>query len=507
MMKNISEHRKVLALGGASLLLGVIFTSLFYEQWIGFNYPLFVFLITLCGVKLAYLFQRTIDKQLYVLIGLALFFAVMVFVRESILLTFFNVLGSLLLLLVVMSSLTGKHIKQFLPLDYLKVFFLPFRFILPFFSTLGDISSLRKVAGESSASKEVIRGSIMAAIAIVVFSTLFASADPVFEKILSNIFFVEIDEALLQRVILTTLVTAFFIGAFGYLFRKVHAAPGATVSIVRNLGVIETMILFGSVNLLFFAFILLQLAHLFGGVEHLVDQGLTYAEYARKGFFELVVVAVLSYLLVSVAEKQIIRKEEKHLRSFKVLSGILVLEVVLILFSAFMRLSLYEDAYGFTVIRLYSHALMIWIGVVLVLLSQHIWTNGKRELFTLRTFWTVVALLLAMNAINPDAFIAKQNLARYAGTGKIDTEYLGELSSDALPYTLRLLNDPNEQTKNNFARDLYWSRQYHYGEEGDKALKNWQSMNLSRTKAEKLLAPQRGILEAHKGDSDSPESL
>jgi hypothetical protein len=84
---------------------------------------------------------------------------------------------------------------------------------------------------------------------------------------------------------------------------------------------------------------------------------------------------------------------------------------------------------------------------------------------------------------------------------------LGELSSDALPYTLRLLNDPNEQTKNNFARDLYWSRQYHYGEEGDKALKNWQSMNLSRTKAEKLLAPQRGILEAHKGDSDSPESL
>jgi len=496
-MENISEYRKILALGGASLLLGVIFSYLFYEHEIGLNYSLFIFLILLCGIKLASLFARKIDRTLYVLIGCALFFAGMVFVRESVLLSVFNVFGSVLLLLVVIGSLTGKHIKQFLSTDYLKVVFLPFRFILPFFTTLGDISSLRKVAGEKSSSKEVVRGSIMAAIAIVVFSALFASADPVFDKILSNVFSVDIDEALLHRTILTIIVTSFFIGAFGYVFRKVHVASGPTASPVRNLGPLETMILFVAIDVLFLLFILLQLTHLFGGASHLIDQGLTYAEYARKGFFELVVVAVLSYIIVSIAEQQIVRKDEKHLHSFKLLSGVLVFEVVLILVSAFMRLSLYEDAYGFTVIHLYSHALMIWIGFVLVLLSHHIWTNGKRELFSFRAFWSIVALLLVMNVINPDAFIAKQNLERYTETGKIDTEYLAELSSDAVPYTIRLLDDANEETKSNFAQDLYWSRQH--GVKRD----NWRSMNLSFTNAEKLIAPERDILEAYKGIPDS----
>lgn len=487
-MEKSVEHSKILALGVAALVLGVVYTILFFEQEIGLNFSLAILLAVLAGLFLAHVFARRIPRGNYALIALALFFSSMVFVRSSEVLAFFNALGSILLLFMVISTYAGKQVREYIPSDYLKVFFLPFRFIGTFFETLTEIVSLRRISGDRSATKEIIRGSLMSLIALAVFAWLFASADAVFEKILSNIFTIKLNEEVVGRLVFGTIVTAFFIGAFGFMYRKIRSNPAPSSSAApRNLGAIETMILLGSINVLFLIFILLQLANLFGGESHLLAAGLTYAEYARKGFFELVLVAILSYLIISFAEKQIIKKEESHLRSFKVLSGILVFQVILILISAFTRLSLYEEAYGFTDLRLYSHALMIWIAVVLILLSHHIWTNGERALFAFRTFCTVILLLFAMNILDPDVFIAKKNLERYAETGQIDARYLGSLSLDALPYTIHLLDDPKQETRSDFATGL----SYRYsgwddpaGEIGEHA---WQSLRFHRAKAGELL--------------------
>ena len=496
-MEKLAVHGKILVLGAVSLVLGVAFTILFYEQEPGLNFSIFAVLVVCSGLFLAYLFSRHIEREHYALMLCALFFSSMVFVRSSELLTFFNALGSLLLLLIVVGTFAGKHIKAYIPLDYIKAPFLPLRFIGPFFETFGEMLSLRRISGDRSVTKEIIRGSLMALVAIAVFAWLFASADIVFEKIFSSIVTFELDQEMVDRLILGLIATAFFIGAFGFMYRKIQPSLlSSPPEKPRNLGVIETMILLGSINVLFLIFILLQLASLFGGESHLLAAGLTYAEYARKGFFELVLVAVLSYLIISFAEKQIIKKENSHLRSFKILSGILVLQVILILISAFTRLSLYEEAYGFTDIRLYSHALMVWIAVVLVLLSHHIWTNGERALFAFRTFCTVVLLLFAMNMLDPDVFIAKKNLERYAATGQIDARYLGGLSEDALPYTIHLLDDPKQETRSDFATGLF----YHYdgwdgpaNQMGDHA---WQSLRLSRANAQELLVQRKSAVKA-----------
>jgi hypothetical protein len=342
----------------------------------------------------------------------------------------------------------------------------------------------------------------MAFVAVVIFAGLFASADAVFERILSNIFIFEFDQELLNRFFLGTVVTAFFIGAFGFMFKKLHASPAPLPApLSRNLGALEMMILLTAINILFLVFILLQLTYLFGGASHLLADGFTYAEYARKGFFELVLVAVFSYFIISIAEKQIIKKEESHMRSFKVLSTVLIVQVVFILFSAFTRLSLYEDAYGFTDTRLYSHALMIWIGVVLILLSHHIVTNGKRAAFTLRAAATIVILLFTMNMLNPDVFIAKKNLERYAVTGELDASYLGSLSDDALPYTIRLLDDPNEEISKSFARALYYRDHYYCSlddcQNGGPD-HSWQSARLDRARGDELLSTRQNMLKANK---------
>lgn len=498
-MAKLTEHAKVHILGGSSLVLGMVFTWLFYGQQLGLNYPLFLILVVSFGLLLARTFSHRLTREHCAVIGAGLLFSSMVFVRSSELLTFFNVLGSVLLFLIAMRMLMGRHIRTFMTSDYLKVLFLPFHFIGPFFETFTAIISLKNIAGDNARTREVVRGSIMAVIAVLVFGWLLSSADAIFEKLLSLLFIFTIDQDALNRIFIGVFVAAFFVGAFGLLFRKLHAATAPLPAPKdRTLGTIETMILFGSINVLFFVFIILQISSLFGGASHLHAEGLTYAEYAREGFFQLVIVAILSFSIISFVEKQIVQHEGAHLRSFKMLSGILVLQVIAILISAFSRLSLYEHAYGFTTIRLYSHALMIWLGVALALLALHIWKNGKRADFSFRGFCSIIVLLFSMNMLNPDAFIANRNLERYESTGKLDAVYLGYLSNDALPYTVQLLDGPQNSSSRAFTRALYW-RDNSCEEESkceinDSVSNSWRAGHLNDAQVEEMLSQRKKII-------------
>lgn len=460
-MNETISLRNVRLLGVSALFLGVLFVFLFYKQGIGLNYPLYILSITVFGLLLTRLYQRQLERMQYAVIGAGLFFSAMVFVRSSDPLSFFNVLGSLLLLLVTVETFTGKKLRAFATGDYLGVIFLPLRFVAPFFETLPLITSFQKVSARNPKTKEILRGSLMAVTALFFFSWLFASADAGFEKIIANIFSFDFDIDVRNEIILTAIVSAFFVGGFGFMFKKMHPTPAPAGSTpTRNLGLLETSILLISVSTLFFAFILLQISYLFGGAEYLLAQGLTYSEYARSGFAQLVWVAIFSFLVISFTEKQIVQEGGVHIRRFQMLAGVLIFEVIAILVSAYYRLALYEDAYGFTVIRLYSHALQIWLAVLFLLLAQHIWKNGKRSEFSFRAFCTLVILLFSMNLLNPDAFIAKQNLERYHGTGKLDAEYLGSLSDDALPYTKILLTHPDEAVRNDFIKGREWQENH-----------------------------------------------
>ena len=97
-------------------------------------------------------------------------------------------------------------------------------------------------------------------------------------------------------------------------------------------------------NILFFIFIFVQFTYLFGGKTNISAQGFTYAEYARRGFFELIEVAIISLFLLLVIEKYIIKEKTGHVLEFKILSTVLVIQVILIMASAFTRfISFYEQ--------------------------------------------------------------------------------------------------------------------------------------------------------------------
>lgn len=478
-----------------SLILGLLFDYFFVEKVPGVAFPLYVVLVITGLFIVAYFFKRQLSKDVFWLLAPLMFFSAMVFVRASELLTFLNIVASLLLLLVIAKVSFGAKIKNFLIGDYIKIFFLPFKFISPLFQTLSTLFSFYEANNSKKVLPEVARGVLITAPVLVIFLLLFYSADLVFQKYVSNLISINIDEETIFRSILVLITTLVYIGAYTYVFQQEESkiAPEEQTQ-NRSVGHIESYILFGSINVLFFIFIFVQLAYLFGGEGNISAQGFTYAEYARRGFFELIAVAIISLLLLLTAEKYIVKKETEHLLGFKVLSTALVVQVILIMTSAFTRLSLYEEAYGFTTLRLYSHAFIVLLAAIFCLLLYKIYKDKKENAFAFRVFICIVLFLTAMNLLNPDAFIARRNIERFNSTGKLDIYYLSRLSSDAIPDTIKVLNISNEDLRKGFARELYWRAQ----NADSPYFSKWQSLNISRMRADKIFDSKMRELEPYK---------
>ncbi len=480
---------------GVSFILGLLFNYFFYDKFPGIAFPLYVMLVIAGLFAIANFVKKQINKEVFWLFMPLVFFSAMVFVRSSILLTFLNIVASLLLLLLITEISFGGKIKNFLIGDYIKIFFLPFNFIRPLLQTLSNLFLLRETHKDPKALSQVVKGVLMAIPVLFVFLLLFSSADLIFQKYVSDLINIDVKPETIFRSILVLIATLVYIGAYSYSFReKENQIAAQQNSKGYNIGHIENSILLGSVNVLFFIFILIQLTYLFGGESNISAQGFTYAKYARRGFFELIAVAVVSLLLLLTAEKYAVKKETNHLLGFKILSAFLVAQVILIMASAFTRLSLYEQSYGFTTLRLYSHAFIILLAVIFCLLLYKIYKDKKENTFAFRVFISIALFLAVMNFLNPDKFIARQNIERFNTTGKLDIYYLSRLSSDAITDAVKILNISNEDLRKGFARELYLRAQ----NSNSAYFSKWQSLNISRIKANKILNSKMQELEPYK---------
>src|SRR4051812_38619765 len=127
-METLKQSKKLMQLGAVALCLALIQNILFFNEGLGINYPLFIVWVLLGGWIVTHKPNLKVSTSTFILIVLAIFFSAMVFVRSSELLTFFNVVGSGLLLLILVDSYVGKNINEYLPGDYIRIFLLPFAF-------------------------------------------------------------------------------------------------------------------------------------------------------------------------------------------------------------------------------------------------------------------------------------------------------------------------------------------------------------------------------------------
>jgi hypothetical protein len=333
---------------------------------------------------------------------------------------------------------------------------------------------------------EATRGFAIAVPLLLVFGGLFVAADAVFADLARDV----APENLRSPVVHLLVIAVWAWVTIGLLRSLVQPAdepaPFAERRPRRGLGALELGVALGLLDLLFLAFVLVQLRYLFGGNARVeAETGLTYAEYARQGFFELVVVAALVLPVLLVADWALRRERPCHAVAFRVLAAILVLLLLVVMASALQRMRLYQRAYGLTELRVYATGFMLWLAVVIAWASATV-LRGQRERFAFGALVSGFAAILAVNAVNPDALIARTNLDRARGGAEIDFRYLEGLSDDAVPTLVAALPQLDEPVRRRLAANLL-------ARESDD---DWRTWNWSRSRADALLAERRLTLES-----------
>lgn len=332
----------------------------------------------------------------------------------------------------------------------------------------------------------IARGVLFTLPVLLVFGGLLMSADPMFERIVSNAFDLDLGDAMAHVIA----IGAFTWLAAGYLRGSLLGAPlvGAGTRPGISAGIVEVGMALGAVNVLFLSFLLLQARYLFGGAEHvLATAGLTYAQYARSGFFELMFVAVLAIPLLMVSHALLRKDEGASLRTYRRLAALLALQVGVMLVSAGARMRLYVHEYGLTEDRIYASAVMIWLATVFAAFYVTVLRGRPRLLggAALVTGWVTLA---ALNVANPDVLIARVNLERAAAGRPLDSHYLGSLGAGAVPLALSAL--PGLPEAHRCAVSTALLQRWHAT-----PAKGWRDWNKARATARELVAAQRATLE------------
>jgi hypothetical protein len=331
----------------------------------------------------------------------------------------------------------------------------------------------RMLRGRRAAS--VGRGLALGVPLVALFGGLFIAADAVFKNLVTSAV------PNLSRV----WPHLFFAAALGWaaagLLRDLIAArddrrvlpADSLLSRRLTLGATEVAVALGALVLVFAAFVAVQARYLFGGSALVQARAhLTYAEYARHGFFELVAVSLL-VLPVILAANAVVQDRVQLVRR---LSAVLVALELVVAASALQRLRLYQAQFGLTELRLYATGIVIWLAFVFLWLAAT--TLRGRRRFAVGALVLGFAATAALNVVNPDAVIARTNLSR----PQVDAAYLGGLGDDAVPTLLTRLPSLRQRLRGELARLLLARAQ------GEQGVLGW---NRSRAQARTLLAERR----------------
>jgi hypothetical protein len=324
-------------------------------------------------------------------------------------------------------------------------------------------------------------GLSLAAVPVLVFGSLFSSADPVFEGMVLGLFDWHVGNLIPHFV--TAGVLAWL--SAGYLRGMLVADDGANrqAPAPPPLGLVEIGIPLAGTIAVFTAFLAIQARYLFGGGEVVLQTaGLTFADYARRGFFELVAAAALMIPLLLLANWAFAPAHAKHRAVFRALVIVQLVLVGALMLSALHRMALYVDAYGLSQIRVYATAFMVWIAGTLGWMALAT-LRGRSERFMYAAAVRGFGLLALINVVNLDAAIARTNLARAAAGRPLDVAYLTDLSADAAPAIAAALPGLDPALACPLAQQLQTAI--------ERYPVDWRAWNLSRWTARRAVDPVR----------------
>lgn len=489
---------RVILVAGA---LGLAGQLLFFDVGLGINFPIFIGLVLIATWRLRG--EHALKRLDLWLAPAAFVFAACAAIRADATLLALDVLTAITLAGAAVASFGGRSvvprpIGTVIGLALSTIGWILAGAAQAVASALRDLPPRASVGRRTSSAMPIVRGLAIAIPVVLVFIAFFASADAVFRQIIDDLFGFELDFGDVGWRSALALVLAWLTaGALALAASTPRRDAGEDERSARwHLGITEIVIVMVAVDIVFAIFVALQAAYLFGGLDTMSAAGLTYSAYARRGFFELVVVAVMAGGLIVSADRLAPHRTRRAVGSamaLAVLTGV-------VLASAMLRLRLYQEAYGWTELRLYVVATMALLAVMVIALVVTLATDRVRWIGHV----VIVAALvigLGLNVIGPVRFITEQNVARVVdpslvpvhGKSGLDEAYVAALGDDAIPPLILALPRLDEVSAE-YLRDQLGSRLREL--RAQPGLNAWQAWNAGRSAARDALvqAEARGDL-------------
>ncbi|MGI8830829.1 MAG: DUF4153 domain-containing protein [Candidatus Limnocylindria bacterium] len=488
--------RNAVGVVGAAAVLGLAGQLLFFDVGLGINYPIFITALLGAGWALRRPTPSPMHRDLW-LAPAAIAFAVFAAIRADATIVTLDLLASLGLTAAALVSFGGRGVgarpfPAFIQLGFNAAGSLLVGAIPAVSAVRHHLPSGSAALDRAGSALPVLRGLLLAIPVALIFVILFAAADAVFARIVEDLFRVDLDLGEFPgRLILASMIGWIAAGSLALAASSppadTEARADGSAAAPWRLGHTEAVTVLVAVNAVFLAFVALQGAYLFGGLDTIRAAGMSYSEYARRGFFELVAVAMLAGGLIVLLE----RITRRRSRLFIGASIGLVLLTGVVLASAGLRLRLYQEAYGWTELRLYVLATIGLLGAGLLALAITLVTDRVR--------WIGHALLAAglaigfgLSIIGPARFITEQNVARLVdptlvaenGSHGLDVFYAFSLGDDAVRDLVRALPLLEEPEAGYLREQLDFRRDELRQSSG---LNAWQAWNAGREQARSAL--------------------
>jgi uncharacterized protein DUF4153 len=494
------------------IALGWLFDFLFWKQGFGINFAVYSVCCLLGGFLVLSVSRQVPARGTLWLIPLILLFVAVTGLRAEPMTLFLAVVFTLLMMVISANTFLGGRWFRYSLADYFSMFLNLAGSMLA--RPLSFSAEVRKERAESPIPAKklhvwpIVRGVVIAVPVVALFASLLASADAIFSSqldILLRIFEIQNLPQYIFRLA--------YILVAGYLLVGVilHASTQSrdekllgenTPLVAALLGFTEAIIVSSCVAVLFAAFVVIQFKYFFGGQANITVAGFTYAEYARRGFGELVLVAFFSLLLILGLGALTRRENATQRRIFSGLSSVIVVLVMIMLVSAYQRLLLYEAAYGFSRLRTYTHVALVWIGLLLATVVVLEILHWERR-FALAALIASLGFAASLAVLNVDGLIVKENVNRGVG---LDVPYLVSLSTDSVPALADAFQSPSYPglTRDAVGAVLYCRLKLN----PPNSESDWRSFTISRWQAELALKRVQPQLSGyHAVDDSSPAQI
>lgn len=467
----------------ACLFLGVLAEASFLHGRIGIAYIIFIAAFyTLLFIRFRFSFEHRrigllLMAGIWVLAGSYLFF-------DSTVFYLFNLLVIPLVVFFHVVVITSPAALNWSKLSFIRLvtgkLLDAFSYLANYLRYIGRKLVRNRIMMKSGVVRQIIFGVILAVPLLFIVIQLLMTADESFQQFIQRMFYFEWNVNIMEfgfRIAFILVAALFFFCIFQVLGRQtkwdieinqikeIRAMPGVMAATILLL-----------LNMVYILFIAFQFSYFFQGD---LEAGFTYADYARRGFFELILVTLINWALLLGSMKRVQEKVKGVKVFLKVLYSALIIASGVLLASAWQRLALYEEMYGYTVDRLLAHSFMLFLVVIFAYTLIRVWLVNLPILH----FYLISAFLFytLMNVVNIEEIIVESNLARYEESGKVDIHYLDYLGAEgvkgliylyeqdpAIPELKQLLNEKKEQLRT--SNDS-----------------SWQSFNFAKNEARQLL--------------------